>query len=461
MSKYVDEFHLKSSISFDLEHRKRIKFNISKYDVAVSKGMSRYHSVSLAKDRAAFIKRSVLANLDSHLLHFEENINKRGVDVLWATDSNEAISYIKQLLLDSNCKLLVKSKSMTTEEIDFNEHAEEVGVESVETDLGEFIVQVAGEKPYHIVTPAMHKSKEDISELFNKLFQTPPNSTPEALTAWVRDRLRKLFVTADVGVTGANFLVADVGAISMTENEGNGLLTGSFPKLHIVIAGIEKIIPRFADLDLFLPLLSAHGTGQQLTVYNTLYFGSRKEKEVDGPEKMVVILLDNGRTNLYSSKTQYEALSCIRCGACLNSCPIYKNIGGYTYNTTYSGPIGSVITPHLRGSKDFNHLSFASSLCGKCGEVCPVRIPLPELLLENRRDAIDSGYTPIKSKLMFTLASKVLSSRSLMDLIPYKIKQLGIKQISDLAVGSMRQLPSIEERSFSQQWKLNNRKNKR
>lgn len=453
MTQFVKEFHQKSTISFDLEHRKRIKFNISKYDLAVSKGMSRYQSVSLAKDRAAFIKRSVLANLDEHLLTFENNISARGVEVMWASDSKEAVKYIKQLLITSGCKLLVKSKSMTTEEIDFNEHAENIGVESVETDLGEFIVQVAGEKPYHIVTPAMHKSKEDIADLFNRLFQTPPNSSPEELTGWVRDRLRKLFVTADVGVTGANFLVSDIGAISMTENEGNGLLSGSFPKLHIVIAGIEKIIPKFKDLDLFLPLLAAHGTGQQLTVYNSLYFGPRKSLEVDGPEKMVVILLDNGRTNLYATKNQYEALSCIRCGACLNSCPVYKNIGGYTYNTTYSGPIGSVITPHLRGSKDFNHLSFASSLCGKCEEVCPVRIPLPDLLLENRKEAIDKGYTTIFSKFLFSVTRRVLSSRLLMDLLPYNLKSFAIKQISSLSVGNKRQLPKIQESSFSKQWK--------
>ncbi len=453
MTQFVKEFHKKSNISFDLEHRRRIKFNISKYDIAVSKGMSRYKSVSLAKDRAAFIKRSVLDNLDEHLLNFEEKISSRGVKVLWACDSNEAVKYLKELLLESNCKLLVKSKSMTTEEIDFNEHAQEVGVESVETDLGEFIVQVAGEKPYHIVTPAMHKSKEDIAELFNRLFDTPPNSSPEELTAWVRDRLRKQFVSADVGVTGANFLISDIGAISMTENEGNGLLSGSFPKLHIVIAGIEKVIPNFKDLDLFLPLLAAHGTGQQLTVYNSLYFGPKKYDEVDGPHKMVVILLDNGRTDLYASKSQYEALSCIRCGACLNSCPVYKNIGGYTYNTTYSGPIGSVITPHLRGSKDFNHLSFASSLCGRCEEVCPVRIPLPDLLLENRKEAIEKGNMSLFSRYLFSFSRLVLSSRMLMDLVPYKIKSFAIKQISDLSVGYKRQLPKIKEESFSKQWK--------
>ena len=445
-------FYKKSLISFDLEHRRRIKFNISKYDLAVEKGMSRFVNVKLAKDRASFLKRDVLSNLDSYLVEFEKNISSRGVEVLWAKDSFEATSFIKKILIESDCKLLVKSKSMTTEEIDFNEGAEKIGVESVETDLGEFIVQVAGEKPYHIVTPAMHKSKEDISELFNKVFQTPPNSSPEELTEWVRVRLRQLFVYAEVGVTGANFLVADVGAISMTENEGNGLLSGSFPNTHIVIAGIEKIVPRFEDLDIFLPLLSAHGTGQQLTVYNTLYFGAKGQSEHDGPNRMVVILLDNGRTNLYNTKVHYEALSCIRCGACLNSCPIYKNIGGYTYDTTYSGPIGSVITPHLRGFSKFKHLSFASSLCGKCGEVCPVRISLPELLLENRKLAIEERDDSCFQRFVFKSSSNVLQSRKLMDLIPYRFKNFSLQQISSLVVGKRRMFPKIEQSSFSSQW---------
>ena len=453
MKKLETLFKEKSIISDDLEHRRRIKFNISKYDIAVSKGLTRYANVNLAKNRAAYIKRDVLKKLDSYLIQFEENIKRRGVEVIWALDAQEATEEIKKILLDAECKLLVKSKSMTTEEIDFNEEVEHIGIESVETDLGEFIVQVAGEKPYHIVTPAMHKSKEDIADLFNKVFHTPPNSTPEALTAWVRDRLRKLFVSAEVGVLGANFLVSDIGAISMTENEGNGLLSGSFPKVHIVIAGIEKIIPRFSDLDLFLPLLASHGTGQQLTVYNSLYLGNKKKNEIDGPERMIVILLDNGRTNLYSTELHYEALSCIRCGACLNSCPIYKNIGGYTYNTTYSGPIGSVITPHLKGFKDYKHLSFASSLCGKCGEVCPVRIPLPNLLLENRRLANDENESSFAQNIIFKASSYVLKSRRLMDVLPYKFKNFGLRFVSQSAVGENRILPKMENVSFSKQWK--------
>lgn len=243
----------------------------------------------------------------------------------------------------------------------------------------------------------------------------------------------------------------------MTENEGNGLLSGSFPKIQIIIAGIEKIIPKLSDLDIFLPLLAAHGTGQQLTVYNSLYFGPKKKSEIDGPEKMFIILLDNGRTNLYKKEFHYEALSCIRCGACLNGCPIYKNIGGYTYNTTYSGPIGSVITPHLKKFNDYNHLSFASSLCGKCGEVCPVKIPLPELLLENRRLFSDEQGGKLIQSILFSGSRKILSKRVLMDLLPYKIKNVALNMVNTSAVGDKRELPSIEENSFSAQWSKKNR----
>jgi L-lactate dehydrogenase complex protein LldF len=273
-------------IAFDASHRNTIRFNITRYDAAVVKGMARYKNVELAKTKAAAIKREVLANWGDYLLEFESNISKRGVQVLWAEDTLEATDYIKEIITRHDGKLLVKSKSMTTEEVELNHIAESIGCESVETDLGEFIVQVAGEKPYHIVTPAMHKSKGDIAKLFNEKFDTPIDSTPEEMTEYVRNVLRKKYSTAQIGVTGANFLIADIGGVSVTENEGNGLMTTAFPKVHIVIAGIEKIIPKMSQLGLFYPLLSAHGTGQQMTAYNTIFTGPHTQSEVDGPEIM-------------------------------------------------------------------------------------------------------------------------------------------------------------------------------
>ena len=278
------KFHTASEkIAFDTKHRNTIKFNISKYDVAVSKGMARYKNVEIAKENAAAIKADVMNNWDNYLLEFEEKICARGVEVLWAKDEHEATEYIKKILVENDAKLLVKSKSMTTEEIELNQTAESIGCESVETDLGEFIVQVAGEKPYHIVTPAMHKSKGDIAKLFNEKFNTPIDSTPEEMTEYVRQVLRKKYTQAEIGVTGANFLIADIGGVSVTENEGNALMSTAFPKVHIVIAGIEKIIPKMSQLGLFYPLLAAHGTGQQITAYNTIFTGPRLASEIDGP----------------------------------------------------------------------------------------------------------------------------------------------------------------------------------
>ncbi len=439
-----------SKIAFDERHSRTIKFNISKYDSAVAKGFSRYRDLALAREQAAQIKRDVLAQLDSYLLQFEENITRRGAEVLWAQTADEAIELIQGLITEISAKSIVKSKSMTTEEIELNAAAAEVGCESVETDLGEFIVQVAGERPYHIVTPAMHKSKEDIANLFHEKFGTDIKATPEELTAYVRGILREKFTSAEIGVTGANFLVADTGSVSVTENEGNGLMTMAFPKLHIVIAGIEKMIPKMEQLGLFYPLLAAHGTGQQMTVYNSLVSGPRQANEANGPERMVVILLDNGRTDLYADKESRGVLACIRCGACLNGCPVYKTIGGYTYNSTYSGPIGSVITPFFKGFKEFGHLSTASSLCGKCTEVCPVRIPLTDLLLANRRKMVERGLQPTGEKTVMCGFKLLASYRIGFDFAPAWLKNVVLYPLNFFGWGNKRKMPTFAKRSFSQ-----------
>jgi L-lactate dehydrogenase complex protein LldF len=440
------------NIAFDKRHRATIKFNMSKYDAAVDRGKKRYSNLDLAKERASYIKSKVINNLADYLIEFEKNSQANGTEVIWAEDANEAILSVQQILKDNEAKLLVKSKSMTTEEIDLNEHVEAVGVESLETDLGEYIVQIAGEKPYHIVTPAMHKSKEDIADLFHEKFDTPEKSTPEYLTGFVRGLLRNKFTKADIGVTGANFLIADKGAIALTENEGNAMMTFSFPKIHIVIAGIEKVVPSMTDLGLMWPLLAAHGTGQQITVYNSIVSGPRRQEEQDGPEKMYVILLDNKRTELYQQDDQFEALKCIRCGACLNACPIYRNVGGYTYDATYSGPIGSIITPFLKGFSEYNHLSSACSVCGKCTEVCPVKIPLHNMLLYNRRDAVKNGDSPLSWNIGMKAFEYAFMKRKRLDLVNGTTKnKLG--NLNKDAMGDKKSLPTFARESFSQQWK--------
>ncbi len=450
-------------VAFDLVHRNKIKYNISKYDLAVPKGKQQFSDLELAKYRAANIKHKILNDLEKYLIEFEVNFEKNGGKVIWAPTAKDAVREILAILKKHKATSVVKSKSIMTEELDLNDILEKQKIEPVETDLGEYIVQLAGEKPYHILTPAMHKSKEDVAKLFNEKFGTPEDMQPPEITAFVREKLREKFQTAEVGITGANFLLADVGAVCLTENEGNALMSVSFPKVHIAIAGIEKLIPSINDLQLFWPLLSTFGTGQRITVYNSILFGPRKEGESDGPEEMYVILLDNRRTEVLKQERQRRALSCIRCGACLNACPIYKNIGGYTYGSVYTGPIGSVITPFLENFKDYKHLSFASSLCGRCTETCPVKIPLHELLLLNRNEAVLEGYTPGSEKFVMKSMKNVLLKRSWMNVGNAGLKNAALRKFFKKGWGPYRDLPVLAPKSFNKLWKDQNnqrRKNK-
>jgi L-lactate dehydrogenase complex protein LldF len=438
---------------FDKEHRRKLAFNISQYDKKVVEGKHQYDDLELAKQRAANIKWRTIENLEKYLTEFESNFSKRGGKVIWAQDAAEAIAEINVIMKRANAKMVVKSKSMTTEEVHLNHALEKEGVESVETDLGEYIVQLRNEPPYHIVTPAMHLSKEDVAKTFNEKFSLPISSTPQEITAYVRKKLREKYQSAEVGVTGANFLIADAGAIAVTENEGNALLSVAFPKIHIVIAGIEKMIPSLTDLDLFWSLLATHGTGQNITVYNSIMSGPRQPDETDGPEEMYVVLLDNGRTNLLAEQNQRQALSCIRCGACLNGCPIYKGVGGHAYGSTYSGPIGSVITPHYNGMNEFKHLSYASSLCGKCTEVCPLKIDLHKLLLYNRHESVEEGLSAKSEKWIYIFWKKAMLKRGLMNKGGAKAKNFVLQNFFRKSWGDRRELPKIAEKSFNELWK--------
>ena len=436
----------------DLEHRRKINFNIGKYNAVVPQGKMQFDNVHLARERAKNTKWRAIETLDKQLEEFELHFSRRGGKVIWAEDANQAIAEILDICKQKNCRTLVKSKSMVTEEIHLNAALEQNGIESVETDLGEYIQQLDGEAPYHIVTPAMHKSKEDVAKLFAEKLGTDPNLSPEQLTGVARNILRKKYVEAEVGVTGANFIISDIGAVAVTENEGNARLSCSFPKTHIVVVGIEKVIPSITDLALFWPLLSTFGTGQNLTVYNTIISGPRQQNETDGPEEMYVILLDNGRTNILKNPKQRESLYCIRCGACLNACPVYKNIGGHTYGATYSGPIGSVITPHLQGMESFKHLSYASSLCGNCTEVCAVKINLHELLLENRYESVEEGLSSFSERLAWK-AWKISS-------LNRKLMNLGSGSLKNKVVNGMfkdwnrgRSDLQFSQKTFNQLWK--------
>lgn len=439
--------------SFDEKHRAILNFNISRYDNAVIKGKTQYKNLELAKQRAANNKFKAINELDKYLTDFESAFARNGGKVLWAQDANDAVKEILKIMRTYDAKTVVKSKSMVSEELDLNEHLIANNIDTVETDLGEFIVQVAGEKPYHILTPAMHKSKELVAELFNEKFNLPKNSTPEEITKWVRAFLREKFINAEVGITGANFIISDIGGIALTENEGNGMMTVSMPQVHIVIVGIEKVIPSIKDLDLFWPLLSTHGTGQYVTAYNSIITGPKRDDEDSGPIEMYVILLDNNRSKILELENQRVALTCMRCGACLNACPIYRSIGGHNYGTTYSGPIGSIISPHLKGMENLKHLSFASSLCGKCSEVCSVKIPLHKLLLFNRRDSVKNGYSPKTESITMYLWERAMLNRWYIEKPNAKLKNWFFSKFAAKLWGKRRQLPVFKEKSFNRLWK--------
>src|SRR6201988_2317807 len=390
----------------DLGHRQMVQQSLSGYQKARSSNADRFQDWELARSRAAVVKDEAIRHLDRYLEQFEEKLVVRGAKVFWANDATEARTYILDLARAKQARAIVKSKTMVSEEIHLNETLEKAGFQVVESDLGEFIVQLRHEPPYHIVFPAMHLTRGQISDLFQQKLGAEATSDPEALTMTARKALSQAYLAADIGITGANFAVAETGIISSTENEGNARLTSALPKTHVVLLGIEKVLPRLADLALFLPMLATAGTGQQLTCYNSMVGGPRGPEEIDGPEEMHVILLDNGRTRLLADAEQRDALRCIRCGACLNVCPIFRNVGGHAYGTTYSGPVGSVITPHLRGLQEWKHLSNASSLCGACTEACPVKIDLHHHLLHNRRNA-SSAKPSVTERLVYKIFGMV------------------------------------------------------
>ncbi len=446
-------FLAKSTIkAADIEHRRKLNFNIGKYNAVVPKGKQQFVDLAATRQQAKNIKWHGIEHLDTHLENFEQNITKRGAKVIWADDAQQAVEEVLNICNQHRCKTVVKSKSMVTEEIHLNEFLKKHNIESVETDLGEYIQQLDNEAPYHIVTPAMHKSKEDVAKLFAQKLNTDPNLTPTQLTQVARNILRKKYVEAEVGITGANFLIADIGAVAVTENEGNARLSCAFPKVHIVIAGIEKMIPSLTDLTLLWPLLATYGTGQNITVYNSIITGPRQANETDGPTALYVILLDNGRTNLLANTATRESLYCIRCGACLNACPVYKNIGGHTYGTTYSGPIGSVITPHLRNIKEYKHLSYASSLCGNCTEVCPVRINIHELLLENRKEAVEEGANTLTEKMAWRIWRMASLHRKFMNIGTGKMKNWVVNKLIK-GWSAHRNSITFPPKTFNEMWK--------
>jgi L-lactate dehydrogenase complex protein LldF len=415
------------------------------------------------RTRAHELKRHAIENLDYYLEQFAANVEAHGGKVVFCDDGTQASDFIAGLARQRGAHLIVKSKSMTTEEIDLNERLEHHQLESVETDLGEYILQLAHERPYHIVAPALHKTRYDVADIFTERLGVEREEVIEKQTMIARRVLREKFLSADIGITGANFLLADSGAVVVVENEGNARLSASTPKIHIAIAGIEKVIPRAQDLAVFLKLLGRSATGQALSVYTSIFSGPRREGEIDGPDEFYVLLLDNGRTKLLADPEKRESLYCIRCGACLNHCPVYRKIGGHNYPWIYSGPIGAIITPQFHGFGEAGWLPFASSLCGACAEVCPVKIDIPKVLLALRREVV--AEKPKRwEKLAFQVWAWVMrhpgvyarGSRLVAWLATgtgWRSRLPGALNVGPIAAWtSQRDLPPIAPKSFRQLW---------
>ena len=352
----------------------------------------------LIRDMARRAKLGLLRDLAGNLETFEKNLIKNGIVVHWAEDGAAANRIVVEIAKSRGCKRAVKSKSMATEETHLNHDLLEAGVEVLETDLGEYIVQLAGTTPSHIILPIIHMTKERIGKVMHEKIKVPYTDDPEKLAKIARVKLREAFLSADLGITGANFGVVDSGALALVSNEGNARLVTTLPRVHVAVMGIEKLIPSLADLDLMAKILARSATGQKLTTYTSLIAGPRREGEADGCREMHVILLDNGRSRILGGPIA-EILGCIRCGACLNACPVYKNVGGHAYGDTYPGPVGSIVTPGLRGIRGWKELPEASSLCGACREVCPVRLDIPRMLLELRKHAVEEEHPPLSLRL--------------------------------------------------------------
>lgn len=453
MSSTAEKFSAESAEqAFNLPEREVLQGNLQAQENAAKRGTHQLINLETAKRKSHVIKWRAIENLDKLLPEFEANFQRRGGKVIWANDAEEARQEILNIIQRAGAQTVIQSKDIVTDEIELKSFLRNEQIELASANTGEFIVDLLGQKPTHLVRPGVHLSAETIAHLFYERYGLPPHATPEQITQKARELLRNKFSQADVGITGADFLIADTGSIALSENEGDARLTTSFPKIHIAIAGIEKLIPSLIDLDLFWPMLATHSTGQGLMRYNTIISGPRRPTETDGPDEMYLILLDNGRTNLLAQKEQRQGLYCIQCGACLNVCPVYQTIGGAVYNATYNGPIGSVITPHTRGMEEFKHLSYASTLCGACTEVCPVKIDLHKMLLLNRRDAVKENLIPKKEIWGWTVWKRAMQSRKLTDFLGAGIKNFLLKTIFKASWGSHRELPQVAEKSFAQRW---------
>ena len=413
------------------------------------------------RDRARAIKEATLLHLDQHLERLIDNVERRGGHVHYATTPEEARRIVVDIAKRTGARLAVKSKSMATEEIHLNDALEAAGVTPVETDLGEYIIQLAHERPSHIIAPAIHKTKGQVAELFARELGRETQPDPEVLTGIARVELREKFLIADMGISGANFGVADTGTIVLVTNEGNGRMVTSLPRVHVAVMGVEKVIPSMTDLAVFLAILAKSATGQKLSVYTSLLNGPRRGGELEGPEEFHLVLLDHGRIGQIAGPLR-EALACLRCGACLNVCPVYRQIGGHAYGYTYPGPIGILLTAMLNGPASVRELAHASSLCGACADACPVRIDIPRMLIELRRDVAERRIAPWVERVVFGAFGRLLRRPALSRLAARVGRTLPRPLVRRCAIRRLplffgdwtrtRDLPPIATITFQERW---------
>jgi len=413
------------------------------------------------RDRARQIKEAVLQRLDHYLEQLTDNVERLGGHVHFATTAEEARGIILGIARENRVELVVKGKSMAAEEIDLNEALEHAGIRVAETDLGEYIIQLAHEKPSHIIAPAIHKTKAQIADVFAKELRRQVAADPEVITRLARGALRDKFLQADMGISGANFAVASTGTVVLVTNEGNGRMVTSLPRVHVALMGVEKVIPSMTDLMVFLQILARSATGQKLSAYTTLVRGPRQAAELDGPQEFHLVLMDNGRVSQLAGPLR-EALYCLRCGACLNVCPVYRQIGGHAYGDTYPGPIGILMTAMLRGNGAVKDLAHASSLCGACAEVCPVRIDIPRMLIELREHLDREKIAPWPERVIFKTYARLLGRPTLYRLAGRVSRLLQRPFVRQGRIRSLpllfrkwtatRDLPPVAPRTFSEGW---------
>lgn len=431
--------------------RAQITESNTAFEKSIGTAKEQYSNLELAKDRAAYYKWKVLESLDKYLIEFESNVIRKGGKVLWALDAESALAEIDAIIKRVDAKAIARSHTGLGEEIGLSAFLQRKEVEIYPTNTGDYIADKAGQGNFHMVQSVMDKSIPDIATLLNDKISVSLEATAEEISDDIRNELREKIRLADLAITGANFLIAENGMVALTENEGNIRMAISFAKTHIILAGIDKVIPTINDLDIYFPLVATFATGQKITTYNTIV-GPRQAGEIDGPAEFIVILIDNGRSNLLGQADQRQALSCIQCGACSHVCPVFTSIGGFAFK---NGPIGAVTFPHMHGMEEYKHQSYSSTICGRCTDICPVKIDLHNHLLRNRRDSVAQGHNKSGDKMMWFSWKKMMLSRKHLNR-GSSVKNFILKSFFKTAWGEQREFPKVIDKSFNQLWRERN-----